>query len=380
VSVLFSPFSIGPVTLANRITVAPMCQYSAIEGSMTDWHLMHLGTLALSGASMMVIEATAVTAQGRISLGCSGLYSDENERAMERVVDFVRTVSPVRIGVQLAHAGRKASAQRPWEGRSALSAPAGAWPTVAPSPISLAADWPTPAELDHAGLVALREAFAAAARRAARIGLDFVELHSTHGYLLSEFLSPLANRRCDAYGGSLENRMRFPLEVFRSVREAWPVDRPIGAKISGTDFAEGGWTPDEAVAYARELKRCGCDYVTVSGGGVVLDAKVPVAPGYQVPYAERVRREAGIVTGAVGLISDPQQAEDIVASGRADFVSLARALLFDPRWPWRAAVALGVEHRYPVQYERCAPRVWPPAQGRRPTREGTPLAVGSEKL
>ena len=360
-SQLFSALKIGELELQDRITVAAMCQYSAVEGSMTDWHMQHLGSLALSGAAMMVIEATGVTAQGRISLGCTGLYSDANEAAMKRVIDFVRTISPVLVGVQLAHAGRKASAHRPWEGRGALKPGEGAWETVAPSPIALAEGWPVPKALDRSGMDAVREAFVASARRAARMGLDFVEIHSTHGYLLSEFLSPLANKRSDRYGGSLENRMRFPLEVARAVRDAWPRERPIGAKISGTDFAPGGWTPDEAVAYARELKSIGCDYVTVSGGGVVLDAKVPVGPGYQVPYAERVRRETGITTGSVGLITDPQQAEEIVASGKADFVSLARAMLYDPRWPWHAAAALGADLKYPPQYERCHPKVWPGA-------------------
>lgn len=358
---LFTPFSIGRMELPNRITVAPMCQYSAVDGSMTDWHLMHLGTLALSGAAMLPIEATGVTAEGRISLGCTGLYSDANEAAMKRVVEFLRSISPIRIGVQLAHAGRKASAERPWEGRGALKPGQGAWETVAPSAIALAAGWHTPVALDRSGMDGVRDAFVAAAHRAARIGLDFIELHSTHGYLLSEFLSPLANRRTDEYGGSLGNRMRFPLEVFRALRDAWPREKPIGAKIGGTDFAPGGWTTDEAVAYARELKRLGCAYVTVSGGGVVLDAKVPVGPGYQLPYAERVRRETGIATGTVGLITDPRHAEEIVADGKADFVSLARAMLFDPRWPWHAAVALGADLKYPPQYERCHPKAWPPA-------------------
>jgi 2,4-dienoyl-CoA reductase-like NADH-dependent reductase (Old Yellow Enzyme family) len=356
---LFTPFSIGKLELENRITVAPMCQYSAVNGSMTDWHVMHLGSLALSGASMLVIEATGVTPDGRITLNCTGLYSDENEAAMARVVTFVRSISPIHVGIQLAHAGRKGSAQRPWEGRGALRPqdPA-AWQTVAPSAIALASGWPAPNALDRSGMDAVRDAFVRAAQRAARIGLDFVELHSTHGYLLSEFLSPLANRRDDEYGGTLENRMRFPLEVFRAVRAAW--DRPLGAKISGTDFAPGGWTPDDAVLYAAQLKKLGCDYVTVSGGGVVLDAKVPVSPGYQVPFAQRVKRETGITTGAVGLISDPQQAEDIVSSGKADFVSLARGMLFNPRWPQHAAVVLGGSARYAPQYERCAPKAWPP--------------------
>lgn len=358
-SKLFTPFSIGKLDLANRIVIAPMCQYSAVDGSMTDWHLQHLGNLSLSGAGLLMVEATGVTPAGRISHGCTGLYSESNERAMKRAVDLVRSISPIRIGVQLAHAGRKASTQRPWEGRSFLTNGAGAWQTVAPSAIPLAAGWPSPQALDREGMEAVKRAFITAALRAARIGFDLVELHSTHGYLLSEFLSPLANKRDDEYGGSLENRMRFPLEVFRALRAVW--DKPLGAKISGTDFADGGWTPGEAVAYARELKTLGCDYVTVSGGGVVLDAKVPVGPGYQVPFAEKVKRETGITTGAIGLISDPHQAEDIIVSGKADYVSLARAMLFNPRWPWHAAIALGAELKYPPQYERSAPKAWPPA-------------------
>jgi 2,4-dienoyl-CoA reductase-like NADH-dependent reductase (Old Yellow Enzyme family) len=358
-STLFTPLSIGTLELDNRITIAPMCQYSAIDGSMTDWHLMHLGSLAVSGASMLVIEATGVTADGRITPNCTGLYSDANEEAMARVVHFVRSISPIRLGIQLAHAGRKASAQRPWEGRGALdSRDPSAWQTVAPSALPLAPGWPTPKALDRAGMNRVREAFVQAALRAERLGLDFIEVHSTHGYLLSEFLSPLANRRDDGYGGSLEHRMRFPLEVVRAVREAWK--KPMGAKISGSDFAPGGWTPDDAVVYAARLKELGCDYATVSGGGVVLDAKVPVSPGYQVPFAERVKRETGIVTGAVGLISDPRQAEEIVSSGKADFVSLARGMLFSPRWPQHAAVVLGASARYAPQYERCAPKAWPP--------------------
>lgn len=361
-STLFTSVAIGRMSLSNRISVAPMCQYSAVEGSMTDWHVQHLGNLALSGAAMLVIEATGVTPQGRITPWCTGLWSDENETAMKRVVDFVRTISPVRIGVQLNHAGRKASAHRPWEGRGALLSDEGAWTTCAPSAIALARGWPAPVALDCAGLDALRAAYSTAAHRADRIGLDFIEMHSTHGYLLSEFLSPLSNTRSDDYGGSLENRMRFPLEIFRALREAWPREKPIGAKISGTDFARGGWTPDDAVVYARELKALGCDYVTVSGGGVVLDAKIPVSPGYQVPFAQRVRKETGITTGAVGLIADAMQAESIVGSGQADFVSLARGMLYDPRWPWHAATALGAEVEYPPQYARSHPKVWPGAK------------------
>lgn len=361
---LFTPLQIAGMTLAHRVTVAPMCQYSAVDGCMTDWHLAHLGTLAVSGAAMLVIEATGVTPEGRITPQCVGLYSDANEAAMARVVKYVRGVSDIRLGVQLGHAGRKASAERPWEGRGALLPEAGGWVTEAPSALALAPGWPTPRAMTADDLHRVKQAFAAAARRAVRLGLDFIELHCTHGYLLSEFLSPLANWRDDDYGGSLDARMRYPLEVFDAVKAAVPARYPIGAKISGTDFASGGWMPDDAVAFARALKERGCAYVTVSGGGVVLDAKVPVGPGYQVPYAERVKRETGIVTGAVGLITEPQQAEAIVAEGRADFVSLARGMLYDPRWPAHAAHALGATVKYPPQYERAAPGVWPGASKR----------------
>lgn len=358
---LFTPLKIRNLELKNRITIAPMCQYSAVDGSMTDWHIMHLGSLAVSGASMLVIEATGVLPEGRITPQCVGLYSDANEAAMDRVLRFVRSISDIAIGIQLGHAGRKASSQRPWEGRGALSAAEGAWQTDAPSAVALAAGWPTPHELSLDDMARIRNAFVSAAQRCARLGLDFIELHSTHGYLLSEFLSPLANKRTDAYGGSLENRMRFPLEVLNAVRAAWP-DRALGAKISGTDYAPGGFSPDDSVVYARALQAAGCDYVTVSGGGVVLDAKVPVGPGYQVPYAERVKKEVGITTGSVGLITDPQQAEAIIANGQADFVSLARMMLFNPRWPQHAAVALGMEASYAPQYDRASPKAWAPGK------------------
>jgi len=361
-SQLFTPLQIGNRQLANRITIAPMCQYSAVEGSMSDWHLMHLGSLAISGASMLVIEMTGVTPEAHITPYCVGLYSDTNEAAMKRVVDYVRGISPILLGVQLAHAGRKGSSQRPWQGHGPLQANEGAWQTQAPSAVPLAAGWPVPHAMGKADMQQLTQAFVQAAQRAARVGLDFIEMHSTHGYLLSEFLSPLSNRRTDEYGGSLENRMRFPLEVFRAIRTAFPADRAVGAKISGSDFVDGGFSPDDAVVYARALKAAGCAYVTVSGGGVVLDAKIPVGPGYQVPFAERVKKETGITTGAVGMITDPQQAEAIIAGGQADFISLARVMLFNPRWPQHAAVALGVEVPYPPQYERAAPKAWRPGR------------------
>ena len=361
-SQLFTPLQIGKHTLTNRITVAPMCQYSAVDGSMSDWHLMHLGSLAISGGSMLVMEATGVTPAGRITPQCPGLYSDANEAAMRRVIDYVRGISPIVLGVQLAHAGRKASSHRPWQGHGPLQASEGAWQTLAPSAVPLAEGWPAPHAMSKADMQQLTQAFVQAAQRAARIGLDFIELHSTHGYLLSEFLSPLSNKRDDEYGGSLDNRMRFPLEVFRAIRAAFPAERFVGAKISGTDFVDGGFSPDEAVAYARALKAEGCAYVTVSGGGVVLDAKIPVGPGYQLPFAERVKKETGITTGAVGMITDPQQAEAIITGGQADFISLARAMLFNPRWPQHAAVSLGVEIAYAPQYERAAPKVWRPGR------------------
>lgn len=359
-SLLFSPLKLGPIELSNRITISAMCQYSAVDGCMTDWHLLHVGNLSLSGASMFMIESTGVVPEGRISQGCVGLYSDANEAAMARVLDFVRGISPIKIGVQLGHAGRKASAFRPWGGSGPLSSDKGAWQTYAPSEIPLGPGWPVPTALDRAGMDALKTAYVDAARRAERIGIDIIEFHSTHGYLIAQFLSPLANKRTDEYGGSLENRMRYPLEVFAAIRATWPADRTLGSKITGSDYAEGGVTPEEAVVYARALKAAGCDYVTVSGGGTVLDAKVPVGPGYQVPFAEKVRRETDITVGTVGLISDPAQAEQILAEGKADFVALARAMLFNPRWASHAAAVLGETVSYPPQYARAQPQAWKP--------------------
>lgn len=361
-SKLFSPLAMGGIEIPNRVTVSPMCQYSARDGSMTDWHMQHLMGLALSGAGLLTVEATAVCPEGRITAGCTGLWSDENEAAMKRVVDACRGVSPAKLSLQLAHAGRKASAQRPWEGGKALSAAEGAWQTVAPSALPLAAGWPTPLALDEVGMARIRDAFVASARRALRLGFDMIEMHSAHGYLLNEFLSPLTNRRSDRYGGSIENRMRFPLEVFEAVRAVWPRERALGARIPGSDFVDGAWGPQDAVVYARALKAAGCDFVTVSGGGVVLDAKVPIGPGYQVPFAQAVREATGMITGAVGLISEPRQAEAILQEGRADYVALARAFLFNPRWALHAALVLGDEARFAPQYARAHPALYPPAK------------------
>ena len=360
-SKLFSPLALGGIELSNRVTISPMCQYSARDGTSNDWHLQHLMGLSLSGAGLLTLEATHVTAQGRITLGCAGLWSDENERALERIVAACRAVSPIKLGIQLAHAGRKGSAQRPWEGRNALPPADGAWETIAPSAIALATGWHAPQALDRAGMLGVRDAFAGSAKRALAIGFDLVELHSAHGYLLNEFLSPLANRREDDYGGSLANRMRFPLEVFDAVRAVWPSSRALGARIPGSDYVDGAWGPSDAVAYARALKERGCDFVTVSGGGVVLDAKAPTGPGYQVPFAATVKREAGITTGAVGLITTARQADAILVEGSADYVAIARAFLFNPRWAWHAALALGDDIEFVAQYARCHPKTWPPA-------------------
>jgi 2,4-dienoyl-CoA reductase-like NADH-dependent reductase (Old Yellow Enzyme family) len=356
---LFSPITIGGLTLANRIAVSPMCQYSAVDGSASDWHLQHLGSLSLSGAGVLVVEATAVEPQGRITPSCLGLYSDANEAALERVVATCRRWGNTKLGIQLAHAGRKASAQVPWQGGKPLATAEGAWQTVAASAIPFDAGWPAPAELDGNGLARLREAFAAAARRADRLGFDLLELHGAHGYLLHSFLSPIANRRGDEYGGSFDNRMRFPLEVAAAVRAVWPREKALGMRITGSDWIEGGLTSADAALFAAALKEAGLDYVCVSSGGISPQARVVVGPGYQVPFAEAVKRDGRIAVQAVGMIADPQQAEAIVAEGRADCVALARGFLDDPRWAWHAADALGAEIACPPQYRRSRPDLWP---------------------
>lgn len=355
-SQLFSPFSLRSLTLPNRIVVSPMCQYSAEDGSATDWHLMHLGSLALGSPGLLLLEATAVEAIGRITPGCLGLYSDANEAGLKRVLRALRRWTPTHLGIQLAHAGRKASSHAPWETGMLIPADAGGWRPVAPSPVPQSGDEPPPEELDAAGLARIREAFVASTRRAQRLGFDALELHSAHGYLLHEFLSPIANRRTDAYGGTLENRMRFPLEVFDAVRAAWPADKPLGVRVSATDWIEGGWDPEQTVVLAHALKDRGCDWIDTSSGGLSTQQKIPLGPGYQVHLARLIRKETGIATMAVGLITDPQQAEAIVADGDADLVALARGMLWDPRWVWHAAARLGGTVAAPVQYWRSPPK------------------------
>ena len=365
-SKLFTPITMRELTLSNRVVIAPMCQYSAVDGSATDWHLAHLTQLSLGGAGLLVIEATAVSPEARITRGCLGLYSDANEMALKRAVLACRQYGNTPIGIQLAHAGRKASTHVPWKGGQALAANEGAYQTVSSSAVPFADGWHTPTALDRAGLERIRADFVAAAERADRVGIDLIELHAAHGYLMQQFLSPLVNRRSDEYGGSLDNRMRFPLEVFEAVRAAWPKGKPLGARINGTDWVEGGWTVEDAVVFARALKEQGADYVCVSGGATVATAKIPVGPGYMVPLAARVRRDAGIATRAVGMIVTPAQAEAVVATGQADMVALARAMLDDPRWAWHAAEALGARAAYPPQYERTRAELWPGAKLARP--------------
>lgn len=363
---LFSPIDVGPVTVPNRIAVSPMAQYSAVDGCATDWHLMHLGHLACSGAGLLMTEATAIEPMGRGSHSCLGLYGDAQEQALKRVVDACRQFGAERIGVQLAHSGRKGSIRSPSAGRGPLPPAEGGWEVIAPSPIAFDDASAVPVALDAAGLERVRAAFCEAARRAARAGFDVVELHAAHGYLLHEFLSPLSNRRQDRYGGNREGRLRYPVEVAAAVRAALPADRALGLRINGNDWAEGGFSVEDAVALAGALKEVGADYVCVSSGGLVSHQQIKIGPGYQVPFAAEVRRRTGMVTRAVGLITQPQQAEDIIRSGQADMVALGRAMLDNPRWGWHAAEALGVKARYPRQYDRCAPQAWPGARIVRP--------------
>jgi len=355
---LFTPIALGGVTLPNRIVVSPMCQYSADDGCMNDWHFVHLGHLAYSGAGLLMVEATHVTREGRITHGCTGLYSDHNEASIGRVIAHCRTVSRNPIGIQIGHAGRKASSQVPWEGREYLGPEQSPWPTLAPSPLPFGDGWHVPHELSIKEIEEIVAAFVDSTARAKRIGFDVLELHSAHGYLLHQFLSPLSNRRSDQYG---RERTKFPLEVARAVRDAWPKERALGARISGSDWVDGGLGPEDAVAYARELERVGFDYVCVSSGGLLSHARLNLAPGYQVPFAARVKQSIKMKVRTVGMIFDPDQAEAIVAEGKADMVAMARAFLDNPRWVWHAAERFGVQLDYPPQYARARHDAWPGA-------------------
>ena len=355
-SQLFQPIRLRDLELTNRIIVAPMCQYSAIDGNMTDWHLVHLGQYAISGAGLVFVEATGFEAAGRITPGCTGLYSDANEAAMGRVIEFFRDYGNARIGIQLGHAGRKGSAELPWRGGTALADDdARWWQTSAPSARPYGDGWQTPTALDDAGLARIKQGFVDAATRAVRLGFEVIEVHCAHGYLLHEFLSPLSNQRDDAYGGSLENRIRFPLEVFDAVRNVCPDGMPVGVRVSATDWVEGGWDLQGTISFSQELAKRDCDFIDVSSGGNSPDQQIIAGPGYQTGFAAAVRQATQMPTIAVGQITDPHQAETIVASGQADMVALARGMLFEPHWPWHAAEALGAEAPFPPQYMRAHP-------------------------
>ena len=350
-SALFEPLSLRSLTLSNRVAVSPMCQYSAVDGLAQPWHLVHLGSFATGGAGLILTEATAVTPEGRISPDDLGLWSDAHADALAPIVDFVHSQGTA-LGIQLAHAGRKASTTAPWKGHDSVPASEGGWPTIAPSSLAFA-DLTAPAAMTEADIAHVRQGFVDAAARAARLGVDTVEIHAAHGYLLHEFLSPLSNHRDDDFGGSLANRMRLVLQVIDDVRTVWPDDRPLLMRVSATDWVEGGWTIDDTVHLAREARQRGVDLVDVSSAGLDPRQAISVGPGFQVPFAARVRADTPIATGAVGLITEPDHADAIVAEGSADLVLLGRAMLREPRWPLRAAAELGDDIAWPPQYQRA---------------------------
>ena len=349
---LFTPFPQRSITLRNRLVVSPMCQYSAVDGLPDHWHLVHLGSRAVGGAGLVITEATAVSPEGRISAGDVGLWNQAQQDAWAPITAFIRAQGAV-VGIQLAHAGRKASAQRPWEGGGPLPPDAGAWPTVAPSALPFDQDWHCPVALDRSGIAQVVADFRAAAVRALDAGFQLVELHAAHGYLLHQFLSPLSNQRSDDYGGGFENRTRLVREVGAAVREVWPAELPLWLRLSATDWVDGGWDIEQSVALAAMVKPLGVDLLDVSSGGLVPHVRIPVGPGYQVPFAARVRSEADIATGAVGMINEPEQAAQIVADGSADVVLQARESLRDPYFPRRAAQACKREIVAPLQYQRA---------------------------
>jgi 2,4-dienoyl-CoA reductase-like NADH-dependent reductase (Old Yellow Enzyme family) len=352
---LFDPLKIRDIPFANRVFVSPMCEYSSTDGFANDWHFVHLGSRAVGGAGLVMTEATAVLPEGRISPQDLGIWKDEHIAMLARIVHFIQEQGSV-AGMQLAHAGRKASTYRPWDGNGKIAEEAGGWTNVvAPSPVPFAENYPMPHELSLDGIQEVIDAFATAARRACEAGFRVIEIHAAHGYLIHEFLSPLSNHRTDGYGGSFENRIRILREVVAAVRGVWPERAPLFVRISATDWVEGGWDIQQSVELCRQVKELGADLIDCSSGGNVGSAKIPVGPGYQTPFAEQIRREAGIMTGAVGMITSASQAEEIIFGGRADAVLLARELLRDPYWPLRAARELGQRMSWPVQYLRAAP-------------------------
>jgi 2,4-dienoyl-CoA reductase-like NADH-dependent reductase (Old Yellow Enzyme family) len=349
---LFSPLKIKNIELKNRIVVSPMCEYSSVDGFASNWHLVHLGSRAVGGAALIITEAAAVSAEGRISYGDLGIWKDEHIEKLKQITDFIHEHGSV-AGIQLAHAGRKASHDLPWSGGKQISSDKeNGWKSLAPSAVPFTEDEEAPVELDKAGIEKVKADFKAAASRALKAGFKVIEIHAAHGYLLHEFYSPLSNRRTDEYGSSFENRIRLLLEIVAAVKEVWPEENPLFVRISSTDWTEGGWNGDDSAALAQTLKDSGVDLVDCSSGGNVL-ARIPLKPGYQVEFAEKVRKEAGILTGAVGLITGAVQADEIIQKGQADVVLLAREMLRDPHFPLRAAHELGHEIKWPVQYERA---------------------------
>lgn len=352
---LFSPIKLRELELANRIVVPPMGQHVSTDGNAADWHMMHLGQYAVSGAALVIIEATAVSPEGRISPRSLGLYSDDNEESLKRIVDFCKNIGEAPIGIQLDHSGRKGSRLPAAENRKLITKDNGGWQTVAPSDIAWAEGHPVPKMLDRAGMDDVKAQFVAAVQRSDRIGIDLVEGHFAHGYLLHQFLSPITNQRDDDYGGTPEKRLRFPLEVFEAMRAAWPAQKPMGVRVSATDWIDGGWDLEATIEFGKQLVERGCDFIVASSGGIAPQQSVVAGPGYQVPFAEAIRRETKLPTMAIGLITEPIQADTIVRTGQADMIALARGLMYNPRWPWHAAVALGGRAIFPDIYWESHP-------------------------
>lgn len=356
-SQLFTPIKLGPVTIPNRIIIAPMCQYSAIDGKTTEWHAMHLGQLAVSGAGLLIVEATAVEPEGRISPQDIGLWNNETELALSETIQGIKKYSSMPLGIQLAHAGRKASMPAPWISGPAVKPENGGWQPVAPSAIAFDSNSAQPEALTKERIDSIVASFAHSAKRADKMGFDLIEIHAAHGYLLHQFLSPISNHREDRYGGSLENRMRLTLDVFSAIRKVFPANKAVGVRISASDWVENGWDLEQSLILCHKLKELGCDYIHVSSGGLSVQQHIPVGPNYQVPFARQIKAKVGMPTIAVGLITEPEQAEAIIATGEADMVGLARGILYNPRWPWHAAAALGAQVTAPKQYWRSQPHM-----------------------
>jgi len=355
---LFKPLALRGLTLANRIVVAPMTQFSAKDGVAGDWHLMHLGHLAIGGAGLAITESTYVSANARNAPDCLSLYSDEQEAGIAHIKRFVDNQGGAKLAVQLCHAGRKASALMPWEGGGPRSVSDGGYPTVAPSAVPLDENWPVPHALTSQEIAKIIADFQSAAQRADRAGIDLIELHGAHGYLIHQFLSPVSNQRGDEYGGSLHNRMRFLAEIYSAVRAVWPDHKPIGVRLSATDWIEGGWDLEQTIKACQSIEALGADYVHISSGGLSPLQKISAGPGYQIPFAAAVKQNTDLPVIAVGNISEPLQAETVLRTGQADLIAIGRAMLYNPRWAWQAARDLGVEPQYPQQYERANPDRW----------------------